>query len=80
MPSLSLLLLGSFICFGTGCGGLPNQCRFVVGDTPCFYCIFLYLRPFLLTFPLFVYFIYIFIPCPCLKCPLGGFVHMVHVT
>ena len=31
----------------------------------------IYLQTFLLTFPLFVYFLYIFIPCPCLKRPQG---------
>ena len=73
MPSLSLLLLGSFICFGAGCGACPTSTDSLLGILPVFYCIFLYLRSFLLTFPLFLYFIYVFIPCPCLKVSPGGF-------
>ena len=80
MPSLSLFLLGSFICFGTDCGACSTSADSLLGILPVFIVLSFILRPFLLTFPLFVYFIYIFIPCPCLKCPLGGFVHMVHVT
>ena len=53
------------------CSGKYIDIYFILKLT--FYCIILYLRTFLLIFPLFVYFIYIFIPCPCLKCPLGGF-------
>ena len=69
MPSLSLLLLGSFTCFGAGCGGLPNLCRFGVGGTPCF---IVFICEHLLIFPLFVSFVYIFITCPCLTCSLWG--------
>ena len=34
MPSLSLLLLGSFICFGTGCGACPTSADSVLGVLP----------------------------------------------
>ena len=68
MPSLSLLLLGSFACFRAGCGACPTCADSVLGILPVLF----YLRTFLLTFPLFVYFIYIFITCPCLTRPLGG--------
>ena len=69
MPSLSLLLLGSFACFGAGCGACPTCADSVLGILPV---LLFYLRTFLLTFPLFVSYIYIFITCPCLTRPLGG--------
>ena len=34
MPSLSLLLLGSFICFGTGCGACPTSADSMLGVLP----------------------------------------------
>ena len=36
MPSLSLLLLGSFICFGTGCGACPISADSLLGILPVF--------------------------------------------
>ena len=67
MPSLSLLLLGSFACFGAGCGACPTCADSVLGILPV---LLFYLRT-LLTFPLFVSYIYIFFMCPCLTRPLG---------
>ena len=72
MLSLSLLLLGSFFCFGTGCGACPTSADSVLGVLPVLLYYHFICERFLLTFPLFVYFIYTFIPCPCLKSPLGG--------
>ena len=69
MPSLSLLLLGFFTCFGTGCGACPTCADSVLGVLPVL--LFLFANV-LLTFPLFVSFVYIFITCPCLTCSLGG--------
>ena len=73
MPSLSLLLLGSFTCFGTGCGACSTCADSVLGVVPVlllYY--FFFLVNVLLTFPLFVSFIYAFITCSCLTCSLGG--------
>ena len=36
MPSLSLLLLGSFICFGAGCGACPTSTDSLLGILPVF--------------------------------------------
>ena len=36
MPSLSLLLLGSFICFGAGCGACPTSADSLLGILPVF--------------------------------------------
>ena len=72
MPSLSLLLLGSFTCFGAGCGACPTCVDSVLGILPVLLSYWFYLRTFLLTFPLFVSYIYIFITRPCLTRPLGS--------
>ena len=60
MPSLSLLLLGSFTCFWAGCGACPTCADSVLGILPVLLSYWFYLRTFLLTFPLFVSYIYIF--------------------
>ena len=57
-PSLSLLLLGSFTCFGAGCGACPTCANLVLGILPVLYVF--YLRSFLLIFSLFVYFNYVY--------------------
>ena len=49
--------------------GLPNQCRFRVGGTLSFYCF--YPRSLLLTYSLFVYFIYVFIVSLLNGFPMG---------
>ena len=69
MPSLSLLLLGSFTCFGAGCGACPTCADSVLGVLPVLLFLFANI---LLIFPLFVSFVYIFITCPYLTCSLGG--------
>ena len=60
-PSLSLLLLGSFTCFGAGCGACPTCANSVLGILPVLFVF--YLQSFLLIFSLFVYFIYVFTTC-----------------
>ena len=75
-PSLSLLLLGSFTCFRAGCGACPTCADSVLGILPVL--LVFYLRSILLVFPLFVYFVYIFITCPCLTCSLWGCAYWTH--
>ena len=74
MLSLSLLLLGSFICFGTGCGACPTSADSVLGILPVLFSnVFINFSAFCL---FSLYFYSVSLP----KASPGGFVHTVHVT
>ena len=57
MLSLSLLLLGSFTCFGTGCGACPTCADSVLRVLPV---LLFFFANILLNFLLFVSFVYFF--------------------
>ena len=65
--SWSLLLLGSFTCFGAGCGACPTSADSVLGVLP----LLLFLSTIAFTCTLFVYFIYVFIVSLPYGFPLG---------
>ena len=59
MPSLSLLLLGSFACFGPGCGACPTCADSVLGILPVLLFYFICERFYLLFRFLFILFIFL---------------------
>ena len=79
MPSLSLLLLGSFICFGLVVGPaqpVPIRCW----GYSLFYCIIILFANVFINFSAFCLFYLYFYSVSLPNVSPGGFVHTVHVT
>ena len=79
MPSLSasarlLHLFRGWLC------GLPNQCRFGVGDTPCFIVLLVLFTNVFINISAFCFFYLYFYSVSLPNAYPGVFVHTVHVT